>query len=149
MSRIAESFSDLRMGRKNRGELEQWFKWKDWRAKKKKLSDDIDSILIKGRKVIKEYYLHLFSWTLKCLIIKDLIKKMKISVMCIFFFKQNFKNTSIAPGFPQPHGQGLKLYKMHFVQWNDSKPLVIEYMEDKLSLFFLSFFMKEMEAELG
>lgn len=68
---------------------------------------------------------------------------MKISVMYIFSFKQKFKNTNIAPEFPQSHSWRLKLYKMHFVQWNDSRPLVIEYMEDKLSLFFLSFLFYE------
>lgn len=68
---------------------------------------------------------------------------MKISIMYIFPFKQKFKNTNIAPEFPQPHRQGPKLYKMRSVQWNDSKPLVTEYMEDKLSLFFLSFLFYE------
>lgn len=41
---------------------------------------------------------------------------MKNSVMCIFSSK--FNSTNIAPEFPQPHSQGLKLYKMHFAQWN-------------------------------
>lgn len=45
---------------------------------------------------------------------------MKINVMYIFSFKQKFKNMNTAPEFPQPHSRGLKLYKMHFAQWNDS-----------------------------